>query len=89
MNYDIRISEYGTKRYYVNNVLHRKDGPAVEYTDETKFWILNGKFHREDGPAIEYANGNKFWYLNGKCYGENDDFTNISWSKFIKTLIFY
>ena len=40
------------------------------------------------GPAIEYPNGYKSWWLNDICYGGNNDFTNISWSKFVKTLIF-
>ena len=40
------------------------------------------------GPAKEFPTGQKDWYLNGKCYGYDDDFTNISWSKFVKTLIF-
>ena len=59
MNYDIKIDEYCTKRYYVNNVLHREDGPAIEYASGTKEWYMNGKLHREDGPAIEYVNGEK------------------------------
>ena len=43
---------------------HREDGPAVEYTDGSKFWYQNGMLHREDGPAIERANGTKKWYKN-------------------------
>ena len=88
MDHDIRINEYGDKRYYVNNVLHREDGPAVENVNGNKYWYKNGKRHREDGPAIEWVDGDKDWYLNGKYYGENHDFTNESWIRFIKTLIF-
>ena len=112
MNYDIEINKFGTKRYYLNNKLHREDGPAVECADETKFWFLNGLLHREDEPAIEYANGDKIWCKNGqrhrddgpaieftsgakewylydKCHGYNNDFTNKSWIRFVKTLILY
>ena len=112
MIYDIKINKYGTKCYYVNNVLHREDGPAVEYVDGDKFWYKNGKAHRENGPAVEYSNGDKIWYKNGilhredgpaiecadgykewclndKCYDYNNNFTNKSWSKFVKTLIFF
>ena len=53
-----------------------------------KVWYKNGKYHREDGPAIEYATGDKEWWLNNKYYGYNNDFTNESWKRFIKTLIF-
>jgi hypothetical protein len=57
--------KHGTKRWYLNNQLHREDGPAVEYANGDKYWHLNGKLHREDGPAIEYADGDKEWYING------------------------
>jgi len=40
------------------------------------------------GPAVEKYDGAKRWYLNDKLYGYNNDFNNISWFKFIKTLIF-
>jgi len=46
-------------------VLHRRDGPAVEFTNGDKIWTANGKLHRLDGPAIEAADGNKAWYVNG------------------------
>jgi len=59
------IDKYGTKRWYLNNKLHRIDGPAVEYTNGDKFWFFNGKYHRTNGPAIECKNGYKTWYLNG------------------------
>ena len=71
MNYDIKIDEYGTKCYYVNNVLHRDDGPAIEYVSGTKEWYINGKPHREDGPAEEYYNGAKQWYKNGLRHRED------------------
>ena len=45
-------------------ILHREDGPAVEFADGRKEWYLHGNLHREDGPAIEYADGSKFWFLN-------------------------
>ena len=75
--------------YYLNNELHRENGPAVESSNGDKLWYKNGKLHREDGPAIEYASGSKFWLLNSKLYGYNSAFTNETWIKFIKTLIFY
>jgi hypothetical protein len=56
----------GDKSWYLNDKLHREDGPAVEYANGSKFWYLNGKLHREDGPAIEWADGDKSWHLNGK-----------------------
>ena len=48
------------------DILHREDGPAIEYANGDKSWYKEGKLHRLDGPACEYANGNKFWYKEGK-----------------------
>ena len=61
----------GDKRWVLNGVLHREDGPAVDCTSGHKIWYLNGDIHREDGPAIEDANGSKKWYLNGKRHRED------------------
>lgn len=33
-------------------ILHRENGPAVEYADGDKAWWFNGKKHRVGGPAI-------------------------------------
>jgi hypothetical protein len=56
----------GIKCWWINDKLHRVDGPAVEHPDGTKYWYINDKFHREDGPALVYPNGTKYWYLNGE-----------------------
>lgn len=61
---------------------------VIEKTDLSKRWYKNGRLHREDGPAIEYSSGAKEWWLNNKHYGYNSKFTNESWKKFVKTLIF-
>jgi len=59
------IDKDGSKFWYLNDVLHREDGPAEEWADGDKYWYLNGLRHREDGPACEWADGDKYWYLNG------------------------
>ena len=56
----------GDKYWYLNGVLHRTDGPAIERSNGTKIWYLNDKLHRVDGPAIEWADGDKAWFLNGE-----------------------
>jgi len=61
---ECRVGADGTKSWWLNDRLHREDGPAVEWPDGRKRWFLHGKCHREDGPAIEFADGNKSWYLN-------------------------
>jgi hypothetical protein len=63
----ILINEDGSKFYYKDKemtILHREDGPAVEYHTGYKSWYINGERHREDGPAVVYSNGSKSWYLN-------------------------
>ena len=70
----IKINEHGNKLYYSDKemtILHREDGPALEYADGSKYWYLNGELHREDGPAVERANGSKFWWLKGKRHRED------------------
>ena len=78
----IQIDRFGTKRHYSDRemtILHREDGPAIEYSDDSKEWYLNGELHREDGPAIEDPNGYKAWCLNGKLHRE--DGPAIEWAE--------
>ena len=49
-------------------VLHRTDGPAVEWADGSKLWYQNGQRHRTDGPAVEWADGTRYWYQNGQLH---------------------
>jgi hypothetical protein len=63
---NFKIDKYGNKYWYQNNLLHRDDGPAVEYIDGSKEWYINGLKHREDGPAFDSDDGDKEWFINGK-----------------------
>ena len=66
--YYVTVNEEGTTRWYKDaecTVLHRENGPAIEWNDGDKFWVQTGLLHRTDGPAVEYADGGKFWYQNG------------------------
>ena len=66
----IEINSNGSKFYYKDRameILHREDGPAVEWSNGSKEWYINGKLHREDGPAMESSSGfHDSWYINGK-----------------------
>lgn len=69
------IFRYGDILYYKDErctILHREDGPAIEWKNGDKHWFINGNRHREDGAAIEYVYGAKSYYLNGKLYSEKD-----------------
>ena len=69
--YTVKVDDYGTKEWLLNDKYHREDGPAVEYDNGGKEWYLNGKRHREDGPAVERATGTKYWYLNDNIHRED------------------
>lgn len=45
-------------------MLHREGGPAVEYTNGSRYWYNYDKLHRLGGPAIEAANGDRYWFEN-------------------------
>jgi hypothetical protein len=57
----LKIDAVGTKRWYLDDDLHRVDGPACEYESGNKQWWLNGKVHRVDGPAIEWGDHTEWW----------------------------
>lgn len=59
----------GTTSYYKDSkhtILHRLDGPAVEWYTGTKYWYVNNKQHRLDGPAVERKNGTKEWWVDNE-----------------------
>lgn len=56
----------------LDGVLHRTDGPAVEYASGIQLWYQMGLFHRTDGPAIEWPCGHKNWYLDNEELTEED-----------------
>ena len=61
---EMKVSPNGVKEWFLNDVLHREDGPAIDTPDGAKLWYFHGNLHREDGPAVEWPNGTTFWYLN-------------------------
>ena len=69
--YYVTVDDFGTTRWYKEakcKVLHRENGPAIEYADGTKCWLQNGQRHRTDGPADEWADGTTGWYQNGRLH---------------------
>jgi len=77
--YNQEYNEDSDKRSYWNGYLvHREDGPAIEWSDSGKHWYIDGKRHREGGPAVEYSFGNKEWWLNGINYSEKEYWKTIN-----------
>ena len=65
--YFVTVDNKGNTRWYKDakgTVLHRTDGPAIEYFDGAKQWYRRGKRHRTDGPAIVWADGRTCWFLD-------------------------
>jgi len=64
---EIKVERDGTKLWYLHDVLHRDDGPAVERPEGDYRWYQFGKEHRENGPAVESSDGSSNqYYLNGE-----------------------
>ena len=71
--YYVTVDEESTTRWYKDakcKVLHRENGPAVEFANGHKEWHQNGQRHRIDGPAIEYWDGTQEWWINDKAMTE-------------------
>jgi hypothetical protein len=58
----------GAWTWFLDDKIHRVDGPAVIRDAGTKEWYINGMRHRADGAAIEYSNGLRSWYFNGNLH---------------------
>tara|TARA_B100001059_G_scaffold181998_1_gene183074 strand:+ start:4815 stop:5105 length:291 start_codon:yes stop_codon:yes gene_type:complete len=86
VEYNVTVDEKGSKAWYLNNQLHREDGPTIEMADGTKAWYLNGNPHRVDGPAVEFSSGTKRWFIHGEQVTE-EEFKEVTYLKdVIKTL---
>ena len=73
--YYVVVDDVGTTRWYKDakcKILHRENGPAIEYANGDKYWCQNDRVHRTDGPAIEHADGTKYWYINGYPLTEDE-----------------
>jgi hypothetical protein len=66
------VDLYGVKKWYLNDLLHREEGPAITWLGGSQFWYQHGLLHREDGPAEEYSYGLKWWWLNGENMSEQE-----------------
>ena len=64
----LETDKCGTRYWYNAGLLHRLDGPAVEFTDGSAEWWLNGELHCETGPAIIHNDGTEEWWINGERF---------------------
>ena len=65
-NYNkVKTNRLGTKLYYLDDKLHRTDGPACEWADGHKEWWLNGRLQPENYDRIEVSDFGTMYYLLG------------------------
>lgn len=57
----------GCKDWYQEGLLHREDGPAVDWIN-MKRWYFRGQLHRIGGPAEMFTDSTKRWYKYGKLH---------------------
>jgi len=55
---ECKIDDVGNKRWYINGVYHREDGPAIKYYHGTKEWWLHGEqYTEEEFVLLQFTNG--------------------------------
>lgn len=68
---DFCFDGFQNKVWRSGGLLHRTNGPAIEYSNGDLEWFVNGRRHREDGPSfIKHSYEYKEWWINGhriKC----------------------
>ena len=42
IEYTVKVYDSGTRFWYVNDLLHREDGPAIEWSNGDRSWYLHG-----------------------------------------------
>jgi len=70
-NLPFAIEQDNNIKWYINDKVHKEDGPAVIWENGKKEWYQNGKRHRIDGPAIIYDSGRTEWYQNDKLHRDD------------------
>ena len=60
-----------TTNYYLNHLLPRTDGPAIEHPNGDAEYYLFVKRHRIDGPAIIFSTRLEYW-INGIRHNTDD-----------------
>jgi hypothetical protein len=75
MQSKMTVNGFGDKEWWLNDRIHREDGPAQIYKSGAKAWWIDGKIHRTDGPAIEFSDGDIEWWL------DDDEMTFDEWLK--------
>jgi hypothetical protein len=73
IEYKVRVYANGNKFWFLNDKIHREDGPAVEYAYGYKAWYLESVTYSESEHKAEMARRNntcngKIVTIEGKQY---------------------
>lgn len=69
--YEVKVYDYKTI-WYKDGLIHREEGPAIEWSNGDKEWYQHGVPYRKNGPTVERANGNLYWHdKNGELHRED------------------
>jgi len=74
----MKTDEYGDKSWYLNDKLHREDGPAVESANGDKSWYLNGKEVTEEEVMGKYELEGPSFPRLGQEMGNSDNVNSPS-----------
>jgi hypothetical protein len=85
-NYNKVVKGNYAIHYYLNDKLHRLDGPAQIWFDGLKLWYQNGLLHRTDGPAREFRDGYKDWWFEDK---QIDCTSQKEFERYLKLKLFW
>jgi len=69
--YIVVAHEQVVRWYNEEGIIHRDEGPALEWKNGHKYWYQKGLLHRDNGPAIEDTDGSKSWYQKGLLHRED------------------
>lgn len=74
-----------TKHGYI---IHREDGPAVEYFNGDESWMINNVYHRLGGPAI-IRTGEYGWYIDGENMSFNEYLSHMDSNVAVELILKY
>ena len=51
--------------WFLNNEIHRDDGPAITFKDSERHWYRYDYFYNLNGPTIIKPSGKKYYHIDG------------------------
>lgn len=72
--------------YFEEGLLHRDNGPSIEFKSGVQWWFQQGKLHRIDGPAILDKKHKEYW-INGNR-ASDEETKNIKRNYWIKKMTY-